>query len=375
MKNHGFTSIHDFLGDLLVYRNLSPVDPRLGGFRDKLRKLGLSLGLVPRKSDPEYAHIMVSLLKEARSLEMPVSIERLVYIGDTRLNDGTAFTNICRAGGWRGLAFIGSDKQGRQDAEILNQGNEKIYLANCWSALMDFGHFCRTQGFSLDEATAILVDIDKTALGARGRNDHVIDQARIEAVRHTITVLLGGGFDQVRFKTAYDRFNQPEFHAFTADNQDYLAYICLILGCGLYGLGGLVNDVQTGRLASFEQMIAEVDGQCDRLPPELNEIHGEIYRLVRKGDPTPFKAFRFSEYKTTAERMGKLDEDAEVDQLLQEEIVITQEVREVALMWRDQGALLFGLSDKPDEASIPSPELASRGYLPIHRIRTHAVGV
>ena len=29
MKNYGRTSIHEFLGDLVVYRNLMPLDPRL----------------------------------------------------------------------------------------------------------------------------------------------------------------------------------------------------------------------------------------------------------------------------------------------------------------------------------------------------------
>jgi hypothetical protein len=57
-----------------------------------------------------------------------------------------------------------------------------------------------------------------------------------------------------------------------------------------------------------------------------------------------------------------------------EEIVITQEVRELALEWRSRGALLFGLSDKPDEASLPTPELEQQGYLPLHRSVTHLVG-
>jgi hypothetical protein len=35
---------------------------------------------------------------------------------------------------------------------------------------------------------------------------------------------------------------------------------------------------------------------------------------------------------------------------------------------RQRGALLFGLSDKPDEASLPRPELAQKGYLPLHRV-------
>jgi hypothetical protein len=72
--------------------------------------------------------------------------------------------------------------------------------------------------------------------------------------------------------------------------------------------------------------------------------------------------------------MGCLDDQASVEDLLSSEIVITQEVREAALRWQAAGALLFGLSDKPDEASIPTGDLAAQGFLPIHRVETHTVG-
>jgi len=38
-----------------------------------------------------------------------------------------------------------------------------------------------------------------------------------------------------------------------------------------------------------------------------------------------------------------------------------------AAEWRDRGALLIGLSDKPDEASAPDRGLAGSGYRPLHR--------
>ncbi len=72
--------------------------------------------------------------------------------------------------------------------------------------------------------------------------------------------------------------------------------------------------------------------------------------------------------------MGQLANDTPVEQLLKGEITITQEVRQAALSWRERGALLFGLSDKPDEASIPDDEMASQGYKPIHRVETHVIG-
>jgi len=219
-----------------------------------------------------------------------------------------------------------------------------------------------------------VIDIDKTALGARGRNGQVIDRARVQAVQDTVATLLGGDFDLDAFLRAYNLLNQPEFHPFTADNQDYLAYICLMLGSGLYQLEKIVEDVRAGRLASFEQFITIVDAQNAALPVKLADIHSEIYANVRAGDPTPFKAFRRNEYLRTIHCFGSLSDDTSLERLLDQEILITQEVRAAALAWQKQGALLFGLSDKPDEAATPTPELAAQGYQPIHRAETHAVG-
>ncbi|MFQ6101389.1 MAG: hypothetical protein ACE5OS_09170 [Anaerolineae bacterium] len=375
MRSYGRTSVHEFLSDLVVYRNLVPVDRRLPPLTEVRQHLGLPEGVIPRKSQPAYARVMAYLLQQARALEAPgTPIERLIYVGDTRMNDGTAFANICRAGGWPGLAFIGSDRDEPPRVEVVEQEEGALYLANRWTALSDFDRFCRERGFLLNERTAVIIDLDKTALGARGRNDHAIDQARVEAVRRTVGDLLGADFDAARFQAAYDQLNRSEFHPFTADNQDYLAYICLIVGSGLYRLEPLVAQVRAGRLTTFEQFIAEVDGHATELPADLRRIHNEVYALVRQGDPTPFKPFRYNEYQTTIGRMGHLGDDRPAAELLQEEIVITQEVREMALDWWRRGALLFGLSDKPDEASVPTDDLAAQGYRAIHQVETHAVG-
>lgn len=375
MNNYGLTSVYDFLGDLIVYRNLTPQDRRLPTLDDIRTEVGLGEGVIPRKSEPEYARAVAHLLKLARALDAPgATIERLAYLGDTHLNDGTAFANICQAGGWSGLAFIGAEKGGPEEMVFIKQEEGTLCLSNRWAALTRFEDICRDWRFPLDERTAAIIDLDKTALGARGRNDRVIDQARVEAVRRTVDDLLGEAFDREAFQATYDRLNQPEFHPFTTDNQDYLAYICLILGSGLYRLETLIKDIQSGRLAGFKQFIGEVDGRAGDLPGNLRDIHASVYGYVQAGDPTPFKAFRYNEYRTTTERMGALADDAPADDLLKQEIVITQEVRAAALAWREKGVLLFALSDKPDEASVPPEELAALGNQPIHRTATHAVG-
>ena len=367
---------------MVVYRNLVPMDARLPPLTElwEIETVGIPPGVIPRKSEVGYAQVMTYLLRRARALDLPgVFIERLVYVGDTRMNDGTAFANLCQVGEWPGWAFIGADRQDEPTrVEIVEPSTETdrqgMYLTNRWSTLADFDRLCTERGHPVDAHTAVVVDLDKTALGARGRNDHVIDQARVAAVEQVVREFLGTNFRLSAFRAAYEQLNRPEFHPFTADNQDYLAYVCLILGSGLYHLDGLLEDVRAGRMSRFDHFIAAVDRQAAGLPAPLREIHEEIYTAVQAGDPTPFKLFRRHEYRATVERMGHLEDESPVEQLLIEEIVITQEVREMALAWRERGALLFGLSDKPDEASVPSINLAAEGYRPIHWTETHAVG-
>jgi len=375
MKIHGRTSVHEFLGNSVVYRNLVPQDPGLPALAQIRPALGFADNFVPRKSQPEYAQVIVHMLNAAQALRFPGRpIERLVYVGDTQLNDGNAFANISRVGGWPGLCFIGADRKTPPHIDVIRQDQYVIYVANRWQAIADFAGFLQDENFAIDETTAIVVDLDKTALGARGRNDHVIDGARVEAVRRTVGELLGDDFNPEAFQTSYDILNQPEFHPFTADNQDYLAYICLILGSGIFQLDPLVAEVRARQMTSFQQFIAAADERKAQLPSTLAPIHKQIHDLVEAGDPTPFKDFRYNEYRVTVEHMACLDDGASVESLLEQEIVVTEEVRQKALEWRSQGALLFGLSDKPDEASIPSSSLAQDGYRAIHQTETHAIG-
>jgi len=376
MNNYGLATIHQFLGDRVVYRNLAPLDESLPGLDDLRSRVGLSPGVFPRKTEAAYAQVVVHMLAAARDQDAPsVPIRRLIFIGDTRLLDGTAFVNLCAAGGWPGIAFIGSETKSDPSVEAVPTGQGPwLYLSNRWAALLAFDRYCQSQGLPVDEHAAVIVDLDKTALGARGRNGNVIDQARLQAVQDTLASLLGTAFDMGAFRAAYEPLNQPEFHPFTGDNQDYLAYICLILGAGLYGRETLMADVRSGRVDAFTQFIADVEAHKTNLPRELEEIHAEIYANVQRGDPTPFKAFRRNEYLTTIRRFGCGDDTAPVEKLLNEEIVITHEVLAIAQAWRERGALLFGLSDKPDEAALPTPELVAQGYPSLHRARTHAVG-
>ena len=100
----------------------------------------------------------------------------------------------------------------------------------------------------------------------------------------------------------------------------------------------------------------------------LGEIHSyTINHQPWDGDPTPYKAFRRAEYVETVGAMDVLPDGASAEQVLAREIVITAEVASMAAHWAAQGALVLGLSDKPDEASLPTPEHAASGWQPLHR--------
>lgn len=351
------------------------MDPRLPSLEELSRSADIPRRRIPRKLDKEYARVMVEYLRQARRLTLPDGgLRKLLYVGDTQLNDGKAFANLCTAGDWRGLAFIASENTDEERIAIERQDDQMLFLANRWSALSHLDAHLGEVDFHVDEATVVVIDLDKTAIGARGRNDQVINQARIEAVRETLINLVGEAFNLPGFQVSYDLLNQPEFHPLTEDNQDYLAYICLILSSNLYDLSGLVDDWREGRITSFQHFLHLVEGGKGALSRPLQAIHGEVLARTREGDPTPFKDFRRTEYLTTVGRMGALGEGASVERLLGEEILITAEVKQAAERWAGDGAVLFGLSDKPDEASVPSKEQAASGYQPIHWTMTHVVG-
>ncbi len=297
------------------------------------------------------------------------------FLGDTKMNDATAYMNVCQLGGWAGAAFIASENlKAQPTVEMIDREGHNVYFANRWQAIFDFEEYLQKRGIIVDEHTALLVDLDKTTIGARGRNAGLIDQARVDAAYETIRGLLNENCDADSFRTAYDLLNQPDYHPFTSDNQDYLVYICLMIAAGLYKLDDLTQAYSSGQMPDFFHFIEDVEAKSGQLPGDLREVHQGVYALVQQGEPTPFKLFRYNEFKATIAKMGVCQNDEPPEQMLKKEIVITQEVWALTRKWKQQGALLFGLSDKPDEASIPSRDLAAQGYVAIHEAQTHVVG-
>lgn len=361
--------LSDFLGDRVAYRSLVPADPALPRLADLRSEVGVEGQKIPRKTSLPYAAVVYRFLQAAQSQRGQPPLERLLFVGDTLMNDGTAAKNLSEFLPVR--CFIGVDKL-KEEKKIST--DSYLMKANRWQALADFLEWVQTEDFTLDSRTALIFDLDKTTHGARGRNDHAIDQARITAVRRTVEEVLGETFDEAAFRsTVYDRLNKPDYHAFTVDNQDYKAYISLMVAGHVYAPECFWADLTEGRLTDFHQFVTICDARQAQMSAGLQAAHREVTGNMAEGDPTPFKSFRFREYYATVELIDALPDDTPMADLLAHEIVLTGEIAQAAERLAARGVLTFGLSDKPDEATLPPPEAAA-GAAPLHRVVMKVVG-
>ena len=373
--NFGRACLADICDDWVIYRNLEPLDKRVPGLKHAFYDMELRSEQIPRKQDRDYAKAavwFVNRIQQVRGVRTPIG--ELLFLGDTLFNDGQAFANMIDESGWRGACFIGAERLDQEPTIRIEQ--ETIYIANRWSAVAEWVQSLKQQGFHLDANTAVIIDIDKTAIGAKGRNDKVIDRARLAGIYRTMDSVLGADFDQALYEQHYNELNRARYHLLTADNQDYLAYICMVLNTRLLSLDEVVREVDSKSLDNFEQFIRWVDSRMMINPAAgevLREVHEAVNGSVRIGDPTPFKRFRRQEFISTLEYMGNLDDDASVEELLSGEITLTEEVYELAQWFKARGSAILCLSDKPDEASMPDRRSAAT-MVPLHRAETHRVG-
>ena len=182
MKNYGRAALADYFGDFVIYRNLEPLDRRLPGLKAAAYKMNLSSDQIPRKLDTDYAKAAIFFAEQGQKLRrQKTALSELLFIGDTPSGDGEAYANMQQLSGWQGSCFIGCE---RPQPELVVDIDEEdaIYVANRWAALGGWVQWARQHGMRLDERTVVLVDIDKTALGAKGRNDNVINAARLEGM-------------------------------------------------------------------------------------------------------------------------------------------------------------------------------------------------
>lgn len=379
MELVGVKALSDLFGDFVVYRDLEPADPRLPGLSDLWAEAGLGEYRIPRKTEPAYSQVLICILDAAQRIRLAdrdgaiPALEKILFIGDNHASDVTFVRNLAalrplRARAVRG--FIGSDRLD-EASHVTIDG--PLYIANRWSALADFLDWSAEHGLEPGENLAVLVDVDKTVLGARGRNDDNVDRARRMAAEAVAVACLGDLFDAARFRQAYDELNRPAYHAFTADNQDYVAYVCLMIGGGVSDLGALRSDVERKHLRSVRQFMTVCGQRLEDVGQAgLRKVHEEVWSCMQAGDPTPFKRFRYREFETTTAKMLATDPSLSAGKALADHIVLTREVLEAARFLTEAGALPFLMSDKPPEASCP--RAGQPGMQPVHRIPAYVVG-
>jgi len=369
------STLAEFFDDRVIYRSLDPLDPQLPRYAELALRVGLPPDVPPRKCQPGYARAAAEHLRAAAHHAGIGDPERILFVGDTRGNDVTAFGQLVEETGWPGVAFIGRDDIETPPSWESDTTEERVVLyASRWHLLDELDAFCEALRFPIDERTTVLVDIDKTAIGARGRNDVAIDRARIDAVERTLSAFTGEAPPWDACRRLYNRLNRPSLHRLTADNQDIVATLCVLVVAGAVSPELPLRDDVAQCYASLDELLAETDSRGDRLPDEVTQLSRRFRAGVAHGVPPEFREFRRHEYAATVDRMNLLPDDAPLEERLQDEITITAEVRRAALRWADRGALVLGLSDKPDAASLPDEAMAAAGRLPLHRTEARVVG-
>ncbi len=365
----GKAALEEKIGKRIFYRDLNPVDPSLPRFSDAARALGLPFSFPPRKTSEAYARIILYFLEQGTGL-LP---EQILFFGDTPGNDGSVVQNLQKVSGSRIFGFIGSEKA----AEVpLLQKKPPLFLANRWELVTQFLEELPSLDFDIQAPTALLFDMDKTLIGARGRNDALIDAARMAGVQNLIREALTDRWNDEHFLFIYQTFNQPEYHFLTEDNQDYLAFVCLMIMAGVWDFDELLELLVQQKISSFRDFLNRTGSRILQAKNgEIRRYFEEVLTNTSAGDPTPFKSFRVREYEATVARMDATPETDPV-QLVQKEIVLTKELVDVLAFLKAKlnRTPVFCISDKPPESTFPPPELAARGARPLHECSLKIVG-
>ncbi len=368
MIYHGRASISDLLGDFVAFRRLLPMDDRLRG--DVRREQ-----IAPRKGTEVHARIVAGILRTAWHLVHGLGEPtQLFYIGDTMGSDVRTFRRLCEITGWSGQGLI--VEQLDAPFEIRCDGlsdRSKLFHSNDWQAAAPArlaAEDILTPGKDSARTVAI-VDIDKTLIGARGRNSAAIDSARVRAVCDVAASILGDEADRTLLEERTRALDHPDWHALTSDNQDVVAYLALLTSSKVIPWHEL-SAWKHSNGGGFAAFLEDVDTRV-RSDSVLAPLHEEIRENVECGEPTVFPAFRRFEYHATRAAVSSLPDSTEPEEMVRREITMTGEIWQTIRGWREKGVVVLGLSDKPDEACLPSEMDASAGDLPLHRMALHVV--
>lgn len=327
----------DFLNtlfeDYIIFRELNIVKNSLPNF-EFISKV-LNLNSLPRKKDKEYVKVLSYLIDSIGEFR------KIIYLGDTFLNDKSVVENLTSLNKYEVLGIIteGKGEKRKENNILINDRWENLY--NIFDDL----------NIKFDKFTFLIVDIDKTIIGARGRNDNSIVKARFDAIKELANEIIGS-YDEKRFFEIYQKLNEREYQSFTEDNQDIVTLLTILFYLDLYQFDKFLyefkKNIHSDKLIFFKNVLENTKENL-----KFIEILKKCISRMEQNDQTPFIEFRYKEFETTIKRMDFLTDDTPQDILLEEEIMITKEVYEILLDAKDRGASILGLSDKPEASSFP----------------------
>ncbi len=323
--------LNSIFENYMVFRELNPVRKNLPQFEEIKRELHFER--LPRKKDALYAEALGYIFKSIRDFK------KVFYIGDTLLSDGAVIKNFAKSGLFYSFGII-TREEGEEQIEL----RENFVFNTRWADLRKAIELAESKSFAIDSSTVFVIDIDKTAIGARGRNDSAIDKARTDAIFQLAGEIFER-FDKDGFFSVYDKLNKKDYFYITSDNQDFVSILSMLI------YGGAINFEELKAMSGIEEALCFA---ISRAKGALRKVAETVYKNVLSGNPTTFPSFRKAEFRKTIERMNFLPQNAPVSALLEEEILITGEVFSAAVYAKERGALVFGVSDKPALSTMPS---------------------
>jgi hypothetical protein len=331
--------LNEIFNDYIVFRELNPIKKDLPGFKEIQKELNLNV--LPRKNTFEFALVLSYILDKISRFK------RVYYLGDTEGNDGNIIKNLASLNKYDVLGIITDNT-----LKIDNCGkNPPIILNTKWENLQGIVE----KEFNFSEDSVLIIDIDKTLIGARGRNEKAIDKARTDAIFEMLKGI-NPQYRKSNFLNIYNKINTKNFMTFTGDNQDIVAITSIVIYLGEISFDEFEKGLKERKIINPTNFLMGLlkKGLKNK---NLEATVSGIVNLLLKNNPTPFVEFRKKEFKATIDRMDFLSDHEDIDNLLNEEILITKEVFEVGKLAQLNSAYIFGLSDKPELATLPSKEV------------------
>jgi hypothetical protein len=339
-------SIADLFGERIMLRDIEPRDRSLEGIDSFREELGWDEIYVPRKNEPEYAQALIRIIGGSRGRPP----ERIVYVGDTLLNDGNAIKGLQEVGpAGRVWGFLCGATQAAPPEDFMLG---RIYFGRDWRSLRSFVAEAESDGLSFDEGTWVLFDLDQTVYAAKGSADESLLRARWDAVRGYLSAIVPAyKLDPERAEKLYREFDRDSYHPVTRDNMDYVVLLVLAVVSGLADAAEIHDYAGGGRpgiaaLAEELQHRASIRLGHEDVGSVLEEIKAVHYNTLA-GDQTPCKEFRRYECEAMAARMGGENGDGP-----EERILLNREAVALIDRVKGTGARLLAVSDRPLEAAV-----------------------